>query len=121
MIIENREDEEKQFKKRLKYLYKKINAESSLLWTHENSLILKRSRPNAKQDKTLFDWKDSPAVQTGYGEISMVYLYFILGIFHKFPKSDAKSIKFAKKCGGIQRKFRGRGRKIQFERKFFVS
>jgi|LauGreDrversion4_2_1035121.scaffolds.fasta_scaffold1900606_1 hypothetical protein len=84
MIVESKEEEqeEKLFFKRLKYLYKKLNTNSSLFWTHENHLLGKRLRSEINNDKSNNNWKNSPAVQTGYGEVTMVYHHLNKGFLY---------------------------------------
>jgi hypothetical protein len=83
MIIESKEEEqdEKFFMKRLKYLYKKLNTNSSLFWTHESHILGKRLRSEISNDKSNNNWKSSPTVQTGYGEVTMVSHLLNKGFF----------------------------------------
>jgi len=64
------------YKKQLKYLYKKVDSMSSLLWSHENHLVGKRLRSeyNGFDDKIL-KWKNNKTTQIGYGEITMVIIF----------------------------------------------
>lgn len=75
------------YQKQLKFLYKKIDSDSSLLWSHENHLIGKRLRSeNDLNDKEL-KWKNSKTTQIGYGEITMVILSrinFLKGFDERF-------------------------------------
>ena len=64
--------EEKLFKKRLKYLYKKIDSISTLLWSHDNHITGKRLRSEIGSEDNQTKWKNKETTQTGYGEIAMV-------------------------------------------------
>jgi hypothetical protein len=68
------------FKKKLKFLYKKIDSSSSLLWSHDNRLTGakgKRLRSELDNDEKESKWKNKETTQTGYGEIAMVKIYLI--------------------------------------------
>lgn len=64
----------KLFKKRLNYLYKKIDSISSLLWSHDNHITGKRLRSENDAEDSKLAWKNKETTQTGYGEIAMVRL-----------------------------------------------
>jgi hypothetical protein len=70
------------FRKKLKYLYKKIDTASSLLWSHESHLTGtagKRLRSKDDNVDKQMKWKNKETQQTGYGEIAMVkYIKLIL-------------------------------------------
>jgi hypothetical protein len=69
------EENEEHFKKKLKYLYKKIDTASNLLWSHECHLtgsFKKRLRSKDDNPNDIFEWKNKATQQTGYGEIAMV-------------------------------------------------
>jgi hypothetical protein len=69
----NNSNDIKLFKKKLKYLYKKVDTASSLLWSHESHLTgAKRLRSKDDKDDKQMKWKNKETQQTGYGEISMV-------------------------------------------------
>lgn len=76
------EDSAKLFKKKLKFLYKKIDQGSSLIWDHENQLTRgKRTRSEVgTDDKELF-WKNKETTQTGYGEITQGSTLQLLNLF----------------------------------------
>lgn len=101
MIFETKEEEqdEKHFLKRLKYLYKKINTNSNLFWTHENHLLGKRLRSDINNEKSNNNLKSTSALQMGYGEVTMVTYIFIEGIFHEFPKFLTKHLQYCGKNG----------------------
>ena len=61
-----------QFRKKLKFLYKKIDSISSLLWSHDNHITGKRLRSEIDNEDTELKWRNKETTQTGYGEISMV-------------------------------------------------
>jgi len=60
------------FKKNLKFLYKKIDSISNLLWSHDNHITGKRLRSEIDNEDTELKWKNKETTQTGYGEIAMV-------------------------------------------------
>ena len=60
------------FKKNLKFLYKKIDSISNLLWSHDNHITGKRLRSEIDNEDTELKLKNKETTQTGYGEISMV-------------------------------------------------
>lgn len=63
----------KLFRKRLNYLYKKIDLSSNLLWSHENLMTSgKRLRSEFDAEDTELKWMNRETTQTGYGEISKV-------------------------------------------------
>lgn len=71
-------DDAKRFKKRLKYLYKRIDSISSLLWSHDNHITGNRLRSENDKDDILLKWKNKDTTQTGYGEIALVYIIYLL-------------------------------------------
>jgi hypothetical protein len=72
-ISSNNSTDPKLFKKKLKYLYKKIDTASNLLWSHESHLTgAKRLRSKDDKDDKQMKWKNKETQQTGYGEIAMV-------------------------------------------------
>lgn len=97
MIDENRKFEssieDKLFKKRLKYLYKKIDSKYNLFWTHENHLLGKRLRSEIQKDKPINNSKDSFFVQTEIIEVSIVITNLYVGIFHQLTKFSPKYFK----------------------------
>jgi hypothetical protein len=75
MSVEELEKESQNalFKKRLKFLYKKIDSSSSLLWSHDNHITVgKRLRSENDVEDMELKWKNKETTQTGYGEIAMV-------------------------------------------------
>ena len=68
--MENTIEKKFLFMKRLKYLYKKIDQSSKLLWSHENYLT-QGKKLRSQNDKIKLSWK-TKYIQTGYGEIAMV-------------------------------------------------
>ena len=60
------------FKKRIKYLYKKIDQSSTLLWSHDNNLT-QGKKLRSQNEKSELTWK-TKFTQIGYGEIAMVNL-----------------------------------------------
>jgi hypothetical protein len=58
------------FMKRLKYLYKKVDQSSTLLWSHDNNLT-QGKKLRSQNGKTELNWK-TKLTQIGYGEIAMV-------------------------------------------------
>ena len=71
--IINEVKEAKIFNKKLKYLYKKIDSVSSLLWSHDNHITKgKRLRSENDKEDSQLKWKNKETAQTGYGEIAMV-------------------------------------------------
>jgi hypothetical protein len=70
--------EEKLFKKRLNFLYKKIDSTSNLLWSHDNHITGKRLRSENDQEDNKLKWKNKETTQTGYGEIAMVIFILII-------------------------------------------
>jgi hypothetical protein len=60
------------FKKRLKKLYKQIDSNSSLLWSHENHIVGKRLRSEIDEEDNKQPWLNKETTQTGYGEIAKV-------------------------------------------------
>ena len=68
------------FKKNLKFLYKKIDSISNLLWSHDNHITGKRLRSEIDNEDTELKWKNKETTQTGYGEISMVGIEIIMKI-----------------------------------------
>lgn len=59
------------YNRQLKYLYKKIDAISSLLWSHENHITGARLRSEKSFDSST-KWQNKKTTQIGYGEITMV-------------------------------------------------
>lgn len=71
----------KLFLRRLKYLYKKIDESSHLLWNHENSLGVKKRRSEIQTEDNQLKWKDRDTTQTGYGEITMGSMTNMFNLF----------------------------------------
>jgi len=63
------------YKKQLKYLYKRIDSISNLLWSHENHLLGKRLRSENGIDDHKLKWMNKKTTQIGYGEITMVKFF----------------------------------------------
>jgi hypothetical protein len=60
-------------KRKLKYLYKKVDSASNLLWSHENLLTSKKKlRSEIDEEDNKLKWMNKETTQTGYGEIAMV-------------------------------------------------
>ncbi len=75
LLNSNSSTDPKIFKKKLKYLYKKIDTASNLLWSHESHLTgAKRLRSKDDKNDKEMKWKNKETQQTGYGEIAMVNL-----------------------------------------------
>lgn len=74
------------FKKRLAYLYKKIDSISSLLWSHDNHITGKRLRSEHDAEDNKLNWKNKETTQTGYGEISMASMTNLFNLFQNADK-----------------------------------
>lgn len=90
-IIKNQYNEDyisqkKLVKKRLKYLYKKIDAISSLLWSHDNHITGKRLRSENDQEDNKLHWKNRETTQTGYGEIALGSMTSLFNLFQNISK-----------------------------------
>lgn len=70
--MDNAEDIKTLFLKRLKFLYKKIDQTSTLLWSHDNNLT-QGKKLRSQHGKTDLFWKTKDT-QIGYGEIAMVFI-----------------------------------------------
>ena len=76
----------KAFLKRLKYLYKKIDDGSHLLWSHDNSTGVKKLRSEMNNDDIEQKWRNKDTTQTGYGEITAGSM---LNLFNLFQNMSA--------------------------------
>ena len=78
--MENICDKKVLFMKRLKYLYKKIDQSSTLLWSHDNNLT-QGKKLRSQHCKSVLSWK-TKYTQIGYGEIGMVPFNIILRVHY---------------------------------------
>ena len=82
----------KLFLKRLKYIYKKIDEGSHLLWSHENSLGVRKRRSMMNFDDNKLVWKNKDTTQTGYGEITCGSLTYLFNLFQNISKILEKQL-----------------------------
>jgi hypothetical protein len=80
------------FKRKLKHLYKQIDTNSSLLWSHENHITGKRLRSENNDDDNKLSWLNKETAQTGYGEISKVILKINKGLNVKLNELISKCL-----------------------------
>jgi len=78
--------EKKLLQKKLKYLYKKVDSCSSLLWSHDNHITGKRLRSENDQEDNKLNWKNRETTQTGYGEIALGSMTSLLNLFQNISK-----------------------------------
>lgn len=81
----------KWFLKRLRYLYKKIDEGSDLLWNHENSLHRAKLRSSIKEGDNELTWKNKDTTQIGYGEITPGSLVNMFNLFQNISRLISKT------------------------------
>lgn len=92
------------FLKRLKYLYKKIDEGSHLLWNHDNSTGIKRLRSAMTSDDLKCNWKNRDTTQIGYGEITAGSFLNLLNLFQNVSSllDSNKGLNFShEKCASF--------------------
>lgn len=86
--------------KELKYVYQKIDKESSLLWSQDNRLVLPNSRRKTEKKEEDSEWKNQTNAQVGYGEITkgaiMNFMNILQNVSDLIGREDEKYLAYPK-------------------------